>query len=368
MIKFTFIFVILYWLMVRPKGEKAVNTYIFICAALFFIMIGFRNEAIYGDTPGYVFQFKQLDDISFSRMIDGINRDTLFWIIAWGIAQIIGDNYTIWLVLQALAIMVPVTSLIKRYSVEPMYSWIVLFFIGFIFFFMMGLRQTIAISLVLFGFLILFDEKRTKRNKVWRFVLLVVMASFFHSSALICLMSLLFLHRKLEGTTILLYMVSLIVMLLFGRTFLPTITSFVGQYDSRYTGYGDNLYGSTATYFLQQLVLVVPSLFILRHKLKDPFIVFLFNLAILGLLIVSLSPLIAEMFRLSFYFSWANLIIFPLAIREKRKQAEILPLFYMLFFIIYLVFINKTAWAEYYFWFEDTSNLMQTYYFDEMYF
>lgn len=368
MIKFTFIFIILYGLVIRPKGEKPINTYVFICAALFFIMFSFRNEAIYGDTAGYVFQFKQLDDISFSRMIEGINSDTFYWTVAWGIAQIIKDNYTIWLAIHAIAIIVPVTLLIKKYSVDPMYSWIVLFFIGFVFFFMMGMRQTVALSLVLFGYLILFDEKRTERNKKLRFVLLVVIASFFHSSAWVCLMSLLFLHRRINGVTIVFYIVSLIFVLLFGKFFLVGITSFIGQYDSRYIGYGVNLLGSSATYFLQQLILVVPSLYILRNKLNEPFIALLFHFAILGLLIVSLSPVIAEMFRLSFYFSWANLILFPLAIQEMRKQASILPILYMLFFIVYLVLINKSVWTDYYFWFEDTSKLMQTYYFDEMYF
>ena len=368
MIKFTFIFIILYWLMVRPKGEKAVNTYIFICAALFFIMIGFRNETIYGDTAGYVFRYKQLAEISFSRMIDGVNRDRLYWIVGWGIAQIVGDNYTIWLALQAFAIIIPVTLLIKRYSSEPMYSWIVLFFIGFTLFFMAGLRQTVAMSFTLLGFLVLLDDKRNQRNKLWWFVVLVVLASFFHSSAWICLIALLFLHRRLNGVTILLYILSLTVILLYGRTLMFSFTSFVGQYDSRYIIYGEKLYGSTMTYFFQQLILVIPSIYLLRNRLKEPLVALFCHFGILGLLIISLSPIVAEMFRLSFYFSWANLIIFPLAIQEMRKRANILPMLYMLFFIVYLIFINKSAWGTYYFWFEDTTQLMKNFYLEEMYF
>ena len=60
MIKFTFIFLLLYWLGINSKNEKAVNKYNTVMTVLFIIMMGLRNEVTYGDTYGYFVNFEDL--------------------------------------------------------------------------------------------------------------------------------------------------------------------------------------------------------------------------------------------------------------------------------------------------------------------
>lgn len=359
MIKFTFIFIILYWLLAQPKGEKAVNRYITFCAILFIAMMGLRNEAIFGDTYLYVDFFKDLNHKTLSSVINDNDRDYSFWVVSYFLNKILSGNYTLWLLLIAVLFMLPVLVLIRRYPVEPMYSWILFIYLGFMYFTMAGLRQTVAMSFTMTGFLILLDNNREKKARTIRFILLISLASLFHSSALICLVGVLFLKRPFRWSTLTFYFLALLFGLFLGRGILQDVTLFLGKYDERYMLYGNNMIGSTYTYLLQQLIVVIPSMIVLKQKFHDPFIMPFFHFSIIGLLFVSLSPFIAEMFRLSYYFSWANLVIFPMAINSLRKKAPFAISFYLLFFIVYLIFINGTAWEDYYFWFEDTRHLIQ---------
>ena len=239
MIKFTFLFIILYWLLVRPKGTKNVDRYTIICAVLFFIMIGFRNQAIFGDTYRYVTWFSQLGNTSLLNVMQSFEKDQFFWIVAYYVYPLVGGNYTLWLSLISLAIILPITKMIKSYSVEPMYSWILFIFLGFATFFMAGMRQTMAMSLTMLGFLILLDEKRKTKEKLLRFVICIGIASLFHGASLLCLIAILFINRPFSKPFLVIYPILLLVFLVWGRFMLLSMTSTLGEFDERYIGYGD---------------------------------------------------------------------------------------------------------------------------------
>lgn len=361
MIKFTFIFIIVYWFVFRPKTHKAVNRYITICATLFLITIGCRNEAIFGDTYGYVQNYNELANMSIKDIINRWPKDPLFYIASSFFFRLFGVHYTYWLLSFAFAIVIPVTKLIRNYSVEPMYSWLLFIFVGYLLFVMAGLRQVLAISLCMVGFLILMDNEKDLKRRKWWFVFYVFFAALFHGSAIFCLVGLFLVDRPINGLSILFYILTVALAILSGSELLQDITFFLGRYDERYLAYGENMRGSNTTYFIQQLLLVVPSLYFMRKRMQNSLVATMCHLSIIGLLCVSLSMAIAEMFRLSYYFAWANIILFPMAIKEMRKTSEILPMLFLTFFIVYLVFINGIVWETYYFWFEDASNIIRTF-------
>lgn len=217
---------------------------------------------------------------------------------------------------------------------------------------MAGLRQVIAMGIALVGFLLL-----TKKKDILFFVCIWV-ASLFHGTALIFIVTYPFVRYQIpfNKQIMVFYAVAIGVMLLAGSGVMRPIIDYIGARDERYISYGESLYGSTYTYFLQQLILFVPSIIILKHRLKEPTVAMFANIAAVALVAVSVSPIIAEMFRLSMYFSWAAMILFSMAITEVQKTKSNIPAFFMIFFLLYMIFINKTLLADYYFWFEDTSD------------
>ena len=88
MIKFTFFFIIFYWLQLKQRDARAVNRYITICSILFIMMMGLRNEAIYGDTYNYVRHFKELDQYTLNYIFIRFEKDSFFWVVSFYLSKI----------------------------------------------------------------------------------------------------------------------------------------------------------------------------------------------------------------------------------------------------------------------------------------
>ena len=352
MILFIFFFILLYWYLMKNEGDNDIIKYNNVIVFLFFLIIGLRNEAIYNDTYGYVYNFREIQDMSISQIMDRWPKDTFFYILSRILHPFLLHNYTLWLLLIGAVYIFPLGLIVRKYSVNPMYSWTCFIFLGLMMFVMAGLRQAVALGLVSIAFLNLMNNKRVY------FFFYVALAYLFHGTSLIFLI--LYPLRNIPFTVkaFIIYLLSFILLLVMGSTVLSSVISLVGENDNRYLAYGENLQGSTFTYLLQQALLILPSLYILKEKWHEPHVSLFFHAGMIGLLLVSLSPVIAEMFRLSMYFSWANMILFPLAMKEISTRESPLPFIYILFFILYLVVINQTVLQKYYFWFEDIGQII----------
>lgn len=357
-----FAFITLYWYWIPKKDEESIRKYVAITAFAFFLLAGLRHMTIYNDTLGYVLNFKDIETMSMQKIIWRWPKDTFFYIVAYYLHPVLNHSYTLWLLLISAIYMYPVYLLVKKYSKNPMYSWWCFAFIGLMMFTMAGIRQTIAMGIVLYGFVFLLNGRNLY------FFICIVLAYFFHASALIFLLvfPLVKLELKFTPSTIFFYLIAIVAVLYSGRTILKDVTEFIAQSDERFIGYAKAMHGSNYTYALQQLLLTVPSIYYLRGRLHEKNIALFAHIALIALIAVLMSPIIAEMFRVSMYFSWSIMILFPMAMQEAQKNGEsILPRLYLILFIIYLVFINKTLMSDYYFWFEDVSeyiNYMNLYY------
>ena len=282
MLTLVFFIAILYWIVLKPQGKNLVNRYITICSFLFFAIIAFRSEAIYGDTYGYVYQFRHLSKMSLTHVLEIFDKDRFFWVISYYISVIFNGNYTLWLAIIALVIILPLVKLIRTYSLEPMYSFVILVYLGLVFFFMAGLRQTVAIAFVLIGALALLDNNRSTKNRIILYSLCVLIAYLFHGSSFIAISALLFINRPLNRSAIFFYCLVLLCCLASGRYLMSNVIGYMGQFDTRYLGYAEDMSGATYTYFFQQLVLILPSLiFLKKYRYKQP-IAMLFHFSIIG--------------------------------------------------------------------------------------
>ncbi len=353
MIAILFFFIILYWTSLRCKDKKSIERYNYVVAGLFILLIGFRNEVIYGDTYRYIRVFRDIEFLSVQDIVEYWPKDTFFYITTHYLHPILFHNYTLWLLLIAMVYMLPLMFLVKKFSINPMLSWVCFVFLGLMMFIMAGLRQTVAMGIVMTGFIFLL------RGKSIYFFLSIVLAYFFHGTAVVFVVvyPLLKIQLRFSRQTILFYVLVLLFFIFYGTSILITVSDVVLQGEERYLGYIETLRGSTYTYMLQQAILIIPSLYYARRYLNNSTFLVFVHISLIGLLIVSLSPVIAEMFRLSMYFSWANMIIFPLAMMEASKTDRAIQKVFIFLFIIYLFFINKTVMSKYYFFFENLSGI-----------
>ncbi len=345
-----YIFLIAYWIYERRNGLTGRNRYLLVTSILIFLLMGLRNMAIYGDTIGYVINFKSMESKSIGEVALRWIKDPVFYLSTKIFGDIVQYDYTCWFLAIAAVYMIPMYFFLKKYSPNIMFSWITFIFLGLLLFTMAGLRQTVALGLTLWAFMYLM-----KRKDLYFFVLLFI-SYLMHGPSVIFILIYPFVRWRPKFTkiSVYLYITFIIFGIAFGTVLLPKITAFLGEQDYRYIEYGENLTGSTYTYMIQQLLLVIPSLYVLRNRWHEETVGLFAHLSMLSLAFVSMSPVIAEMFRVSMYFSWSILILFPMAMHEIRKQQPFVPLFAILCMTVYLVFINKTLLMPYYFWFEDT--------------
>lgn len=348
-------FIILFWYLYGNKSDRNRTKYITITAVVILMIMGLRNMAIYDDTFFYILGFKRLEDMSVSSIYIRWPKDTFFYIASYYIHPLISHNYTIWLTLISAIFIYPISVIIRKYSPNPMLSWICFIFLGLFLFTMAGLRQTVAIGLVLYGFISLMEGK-------WiRFLISLTIAYLFHGTSFIFAIVYPIIRYKITFNykILLIYFIGTVIFIIAGQSVLGSVIDIISETDERYSGYAEEMSGSTFTYFFQQLLLVAPSLYYLKNRLRETNVAIFANISMLGLMLVSLSPTIAEMFRLSMYFSWANLILFPMAMFEAKKTGSNIQLILMSFFFVYLIFINKTLTNPYFFWFEDPTEYIR---------
>lgn len=350
-----FAFIIIFWYQFGVKSESNRKKYITVTTVVLLLIMGLRNCVIYNDTYSYVMNFHYLEDMSVESIRSQWPKDSFFYVATHYIHPLIFHNYTIWLLVISAIYIIPLSLIIRRYSVNPMLSWVCFIFLGMMMFTMAGLRQTVAMGLTLISFLALIDRKRIL------FIALLFSATLFHGSALIFALvyPLVYYKIKFNQKIIFVYVGATVVSMIAGQTILSSIIDVVGENDQRYIGYAQDMQGSTFTYFFQQLLLVIPALYFLKDRYDDRIVALFAHLSMIALMFVSLSPTIAEMFRVSMYFSWANMILFPLAMKKAMQRGSYVQPAIMVFIAVYLIFINKTLTNPYYFWFEDATHLLQ---------
>lgn len=352
MVKLTFLFIIVGWFLLkdRKNGKKR---YLIICAILFFIMMAFRNEVIYGDTFGYVQNFHKLFYLPWSDVLDEYHKDPVFYLFSKGVALISNDIYTVWFFIIATLYMIPLYILLKRYSVNHMFAFLAFILLTFMLFSMAGLRQTIAFGFTMFALIALMDKR------LWLFIIFVGCGALFHKTALVFLILYPISLIKINRTVLLVYLILFVSMFFIGKAVLTEIVLFVGDDDSRFQQYLVSMKGSNYTYIIQQAIVVLICLYSLRNEFGNRIIRVLIHSALIGLIFISLSPEIAEMFRVSMYFSIADILLLSIAMSQEPVKKSGLPLAFGGLLIVYLTVINGSGWLDYYFCFEDTSALIQ---------
>lgn len=229
------------------------------------------------------------------------------------------------------------------------------------------IRQIIVASAI-FCFINLVIEKK-KFNKL-KFFILILIASFFHTSALVMLAALFIPKKKTYN--------SLFVLFLFLCTtvfyFVPELKNLVGGLLNSFSGFYADKYASNAGYFFQVnkekgllefipvLVQMVLVLWILRAvkdismlKINEKLFHFSTNMVIIFLTLYSLSG-IEAVDRLQNYFSVFNIyyysIVVHILLNNKRYVYSIIIIVFWFLYYILRLYTNNSGVVPYIFNFQ----------------
>ncbi len=293
------------------------NTYLVVFVGLF-LLIGLRSRTVGTDTTTYVYQFLGKQDRG-TLMDIFQNEPEPFYTLLLVFCQKITDSYTIFLLVFALPISLAFALFLKDHTEDYFLSVVIFAVLGIMYFSMAGLRQTMALGIVLFAF------RFAYKRKFFPFLCLCLLAMGFHNTAIIFLLVYPLMNMKVNWTRWLFVAVALVLGLTRNGLVLR-VANFLLQGD-RFDHYFDGSVDSSLSltlFLIQFLFLFVCYLFKGEVLKKDPQAAIFYHMAFMGLIFQAFTPIRGEFFRISMYFSVALCVLVPkavLAISDKKTQS-----------------------------------------------
>lgn len=325
--------------LVEKKNNKLTLILIFL---FLFVISSLKSYEYTGDLQAYVNQYMYLDEKSYKTLIVGIFtrkvKDPTFYLFA-KICFDLGFSSYLWLSIIAAIFALSCTYFIYKQSDNYGMSFLLLLSLGYFSFSMTGLRQTVALSLILVGYSFL------KQKKYIHFIVFVVLASLFHISAICVLIALPCKFIKIKDKFVFL----LLLIILFGIAYAgypflyQIVDKILGEKYSNYLNSGTHL--NLSGFMIQGCILIFTWYFIPDKKLKENNNSFIILILSLGLFFQFLaSILFAEMFRISMYFSIFAIVSVPMILENyvlEPKEKRLLSFLVPMVFVLYLVFFNN---------------------------
>ena len=302
-----------------------------LCALTLICVTGFRYQVGADYIPYQEYFYQVLFKAEQGRFEYGYYLLNL--VCTW-----VSDNPRFMFVVSAALFYTIVIIAVKRMSPDVSLSIFLIIGCGFFFYFMNGTRQMIAAAFVLLALTTL-----GKRHNLY-FVLLVLLGSLFHLSALVCLVVLVLRQIPVSGKSI----VAITLLCLLFIRFLPTLAESAAVY----FGYGDYLESGsvTARTGLVQIainfcILIFGLVMYLHSGVKDDIFRVCILMQLVAFILALMTGQVVLIQRIQQFFAISQVILIPkaLACIKTRQVRWILRLSIILIYVIY-IYITVGLW------------------------
>lgn len=298
------------------NNYKKIKTYTIIL--VLFSLMAFKSENIGNDTKSYIEFFYRLQNTN--SLLDEFSRFEVGYQVYVKIIGLIFTDVQWLFIITAIICTGCLLYTIKKLSLNHLYSLFLFIGLRFFYFFMSGLRQSIAVSIILVAFTYFIDKKMKY------FYLLVFLASFFHFSALIFLITPYLAKVKVNKNLIIKFLLVMLALFLCFDVLLKGVLSILPVYYSHYLdskAAGVNNIGNF-------IGAVVPLLFITiamgeknrRIEHFNIYIIFLLASAAISLIATRASILdrFVQYYWIFSIFSITNIVY---SIKDKYKRSTV---------------------------------------------
>ena len=334
----------LFNIIIQPdRTEKRKSLFLKIMFVFFVLIFALRSYHIGNDTNQYYFGFDIINNNPLTYSLNNLRFEKGFIILCKFISLFTNDSQ--WLLFgSGLIIVSSVLYFIYKNSNKTYISLLLFVFLNYFFMYMSAMRQAIAISIVLFGY-----EFFLKKDKKIGFILTVLLASQFHSSALVTII-LLFLPKKAvyDNKKMLFAILISIFSYLFADNLFRIFTA-----NNKYSFYLTSEYynGNTLAGYINYLVCLVILLFsnVFGKNIKnDSNYNWYLYLVSLNLIFYALAAKISIFTRITTYFDIFNCVFLTYTlvnINNSYNRKVINVLFYILFAAYWItVCIFRPEW------------------------
>ena len=337
--------VIYYYLLYRTKDisengmEIRKKTFVVLAGLGLLVIMGLRHEYVGVDTQTYLQLFHMSDSYEWKdfftiskgvSFMDLLDEERGFWFVC-KLLRTLRVSDQMFLFLYGAAVTYMISSCIMKYCKNPFWGFYLMSTLGFFTMAMSGIRQTIAACILLFGIDCMIQKKPI------RYILLTLLATSFHQSAIFSIVFYLIRNLRINKTNGMIMAFICATSILF-QSFLTSILNYF--IPKKF----DNLYGlSSSKYLVNPMVILIAILIPLfclffweKHKLKDEQEIRAYSICYLGSFcnvittVLSLSSIMIG--RMSYYFMFYNVILLGNVISdiEDRNTRYIASIFAVL--------------------------------------
>lgn len=306
-----------------------------------FLLFVLRYKYIGSDTIGYVKFFqREIRSCSWIDIFDQKNRFEIGFQIYVKIISLFTSNYTIFFLINAIIIFGTLLRFSFKYTQNPFVFFFLFITLGTYSFFETGLRQ--ALAMVICVWAIDFLQNR----KAIRFFLLVILAYYFHKSALIFALAYPLCSIKKYDWAMALYVVLTIVFVVGFSSFQDTFNRWLGY------EYGVEKTGNGGIFMLLTLIIAAYSTFMTYDKTKQrkerPWDM---HFAFMSVLFWVLRLISRTAERISYYYMFGLYIYFSQAVDcNKDKLSSLLK--WLLIGVCLLLFVYRNTGVNYLFYWQ----------------
>lgn len=319
------------------KKEKKIKVVSFIGFITYFLILALRHPSMgvdlgYQRAYGYLRSFDIIGDMGWLETLfigSFLNYETGYIFFNKIVASICLDQQ-FFLAICALLSYAPIYYIIYKYSKMPSLSYIIYLGLPVAILAFSGLRQSIAIGLCYIAF------KYIKEKEIFKFIVLVSLASTFHSSAMMFLFTYPLYYLKLKNTTKLGSIVAIIVCYILRYPLFDILSKLFKE-----NAIADN--NSAVTLFL---VFVSIYVYTLIFGENTPEVNGYRNIFYVACLCQSFGGVYSTAIRVGYYFMIPLMLLLPEILYRKTKQNIIMASVIGLCFIAFgLYSFSRGSWA-----------------------
>lgn len=304
------------------------------------LLYGLRYSYVGADTIGYVRSFAEMGSKSWAYCFSGESRHEIGFLIYEKLLSYITGNYTVYFLITGAILFGVLGRFAYKYAGNP-YVFLFLFVtLGTYSFYLTGLRQVLAITACLLAFDFVAEKKPIQ------FALMVVLASFFHKSAICFLVVYPLSNIKNLQILVAVYVGATIAMLLAFPHFNDSINKFL-EYE-----YGIEETGNGQIFLIALTLFAVYSLLNYRAiAQKSTYALQLTHMSLLTVLLWVLRLVSRAMERPSYYFILGLYAFSACAFAHGKWKESRLINFFILFFSFALFAYRNLGVSDYkFFW------------------
>lgn len=315
--------------------DKIESHFCLIVYCIVILLAAFRGESVGADTLSYLEDYEGIKYLSFSDIAVRYKGYVGFYFLS-KVFSLMSAPVWVWFGFLEIVYVSSIKMLIDRYSTDKLYSIVLFVSLGLFMFSLAGLKQTLAMALVLFGYLCFVDKKYILS------VLFCILSYFSHPSALILLLGF-FLYVIRNKPYFLIVTLSIVLIIVFGsKMFVNQLVSFVG--DEHYERYLDqeSTY-SAKTLFLFVLLIIVSLPYYRHYRLTTSESQLFFALIVIGCALQNLASLNPSLFRLAYPYITFYLVYLPNVFDAKSNNdlARTMKTITLLGVIVFALYANR---------------------------